>query len=95
MNVRLYSRIFLYSLVPEPRFPYTLHMSFILSIQAVLAVLIIFGVLLQHRSSGLSVAMGGTGVSHVQRRGAEKFLYDATVVCSAIFFVLTVVGWFI
>lgn len=67
----------------------------ILSIQAVLAILIIFGVLLQHRSSGLSVAMGGTGVSHVQRRGGEKFLYQGTVLLAIIFFVLTILGWFV
>ena len=67
----------------------------ILAIQAVLSVLIIFGILLQHRSSGLSVAMGGVGVTHVQRRGAEKFLFQGTAVCAILFFVLTLVGWFL
>lgn len=64
-------------------------------IQAILAVLIIFMVLLQHRASGLSASMGGSGVTHVQRRGAEKFLYQATVFLSTAFFVLTVLDWFI
>ena len=70
-------------------------MSFILFIQAILAFIVIFGVLLQHRSSGLSVAMGGTGVAQVQRRGAEKFLYQATAWCAFAFFALTIVGWFV
>lgn len=70
-------------------------MNLITTIQAVLAVLIIFGVLLQHRSSGLSASMGGTGVTYVQRRGAERVLYQGTAVLGVIFFVLTIVGWFI
>lgn len=70
-------------------------MSFIVFIQAILAVLISFSILLQHRSSGLSAAMGGTGVTHVQRRGAEKFLYQATVAMSILFLVLTILDWFI
>jgi protein translocase SecG subunit len=70
-------------------------MSFIVYIQAILAVLIIFSILLQHRSSGLSATMGGAGVTYVQRRGAEKFLYQGTVILSIIFFVLTILDWFI
>jgi protein translocase SecG subunit len=70
-------------------------MSFITSIQAVLAVIIIFSILLQHRASGLSSSMGGSGVTYVQRRGAEKVLYQATIVLSTAFFVLTILDWFI
>ncbi len=70
-------------------------MSFIVYIQAILAVLIIFSVLLQHRASGLSVGMGGTGTTYVQRRGAEKVLYQGTIVLSIAFFVLTIADWFI
>ncbi len=70
-------------------------MNIIVSIQAVLAVLIILSILLQHRASGLSASMGGTGVTYVQRRGAEKVLYDGAVVMTVAFFVLTLLDWFI
>lgn len=70
-------------------------MSLIVTIQAVLAILIIFSILLQHRSSGLSSALGGTGITYVQRRGAERVLYQGTAVLGVIFFVLTIAGWFI
>lgn len=70
-------------------------MNFIVSIQAVLAVLIIFAILFQHRSSGLSSSMGGGGVTYVQRRGAEKVLYQGAVVMGIAFFLLTILDWFI
>ena len=39
--------------------------------------------------------MGGTGVTYVQRRGAEKVLFQATIVLSTVFFLLTILDWFI
>lgn len=47
-------------------------------------------ILLQHRASGLSATFGGTGTTYVQRRGAEKVLFDLTVWTSAIFFAAAV-----
>lgn len=70
-------------------------MSFIVSLQAILAFLVSFAILLQHKASGMSIGMGGGGVSYVQRRGAEKFLHQATIVMSIAFFVLTIADWFI
>ncbi len=70
-------------------------MSFIVSIQAVLALLISLAILLQHKASGMSIGMGGGGVTYVQRRGAEKVLHQATIVMSIAFFVLTLADWFI
>jgi protein translocase SecG subunit len=43
-------------------------------------------ILLQHRASGLSATFGGGGTTYVQRRGAEKFLFTATIWLSFIFF---------
>lgn len=61
--------------------------------QAVLAVLIIIGVLLQQRAAGFaSGVVGGTNV--VQRRGAEKLLYQGTIVLAIAFLVLSVLEWF-
>ncbi len=70
-------------------------MGTIVFIQAILAVLIIIAILLQHRASGLSVGMGGGGVTYVQRRGAEKVLHQGTIIMSIIFFALTILDWFI
>ena len=70
-------------------------MSIILNaIQTVLAVLITLGVLLQQRAAGFSSGVvGGTNI--VQRRGAEKLLYQGTIVLAIAFLVLSVLEWFI
>ena len=63
-------------------------------LQVVLAVLIIIGVLLQQRAAGFSSGVvGGTNI--VQRRGAEKLLYQGTIVLAIAFLVLSVLEWFI
>ncbi len=55
-------------------------------IQIVLAVLLIVTVLLQRQGSGLSGAFGGEGEFHHTKRGAEKYLFVATVILSILFF---------
>lgn len=63
-------------------------------LQVVLAVLIIVGVLLQQRAAGFSSGVvGGTNI--VQRRGAEKLLYQGTIALAIAFLVLSVLEWFI
>lgn len=79
----------------EGRLRYTLRMSFIAYIQAVLGVLLILSITLQHRASGLSATFGGNDTSYVQRRGAELLLYRISVILSVLFFALTVVDWYI
>lgn len=64
-------------------------------VHAVVAVLMMFSILLQHRASGLSATFGGTGGSYVQRRGAEKLLYQASIWLSVVFFALAVVEWYV
>ncbi|UPA22042.1 preprotein translocase subunit SecG [Candidatus Peribacteria bacterium] len=70
-------------------------MGFIVFIQAIIAVLLSFAILLQHKASGMSIGMGGAGVTFVQRRGAEKVLHQGTIVLSIAFFILTLVDWFV
>lgn len=70
-------------------------MSLIAYIQAVLAILVIFSILLQHRSTGLSATFGGGDSSFVQRRGAELFLFKAGIILSVLFFALTILDWYI
>lgn len=55
-------------------------------IEAVLGALLALLILLQHRSSGLSATFGGAGTTYVQRRGAEKLLFTATVWIAVVFF---------
>lgn len=69
-------------------------MSPIAYLQAVLGVLLALVILLQHRAAGLS-ATATPDTSYVQRRGAERVLYQATIVLSIAFFGLTVVDWYI
>jgi|GEM_PF-392361 len=74
---------------------YTVFMNFIVYLQAVFGVLLIFGILLQHRASGLSATFGGSDTSYVQRRGAERVLYQATIAVSIAFFALTILDWYV
>ena len=63
------------------------------SLQTILAVLIIVMVLLQQRAAGFSSGVvGGTAI--IQRRGAEKLLYQGTIVLAIVFLVLSVLEWF-
>lgn len=49
------------------------------------AILVIASVLLQQKGTGLSGVFGGSDVSYLTRRGAEKFLSIFTIVMIAIF----------
>jgi protein translocase SecG subunit len=69
--------------------------TILFAIQVVLAVLLCLCILLQHRAAGLSATFGNTGGAYVQRRGAEKLLYQATVVLAVAIGVLTVVQWYV
>ncbi|OGL87556.1 preprotein translocase subunit SecG [Candidatus Uhrbacteria bacterium RIFCSPLOWO2_02_FULL_49_11] len=60
-------------------------------VQAILAVLLIIEVLLQQRGSGMGMAFGGSGEVYGVRRGAEKFIFIATVVTAVLFFVVGIV----
>ncbi len=54
----------------------------------VVGILLSLCILLQHRASGLSATFGGTGATYIQRRGAEKLLFQMTIWLSVIFFVI-------
>lgn len=57
-------------------------------VQIFLAVLLIAGVLLQQRGSSLGGAFGGgsdSGTVYYTRRGAEKVLFQATIVIAFLF----------
>ena len=54
--------------------------------QIVLAILLLITILMQQKGSGLGGAFGGGDAVYQTRRGAEKFLFRATVVLAILFF---------
>ena len=65
-------------------------------IHAITAALLTLCILLQHRASGLSATFGGSGAgAYVQRRGAEKVIFNATVWLSILFFGLSIARWYV
>lgn len=58
--------------------------------QLVLAILIVVAVLFQQQGSGLGAGFGGSanGV-RITRRGPEKIVFNATIVISILFFVVS------
>lgn len=63
-------------------------------LEAAIGVLLVLCILLQSRASGLSQTFGGSGVTYVQRRGAEKLLYRLSIILSILFFGIAVLQWF-
>jgi len=64
-------------------------------LQIVVSVLLIICILLQHRTSGLTATFGGSGATFVQRRGAEKFIYKASIWLSVLFFGICILQWYV
>ncbi|AKM82464.1 TPA: preprotein translocase subunit SecG [Candidatus Berkelbacteria bacterium] len=61
-------------------------------IQIGIALLLLVSILMQHRGTGLGGAFGGEGNVYRSRRGAEKFLFYATIVLAVAFVALAVVN---
>ncbi len=61
-------------------------------IQITLSVILIAGIVLQQRGSSLGGAFGGDNFSSTfyTRRGAEKFLFNLTIIVSILFFISAV-----
>lgn len=65
-------------------------------IQIVLSVLLVGGIVLQQRGAGLGGAFGGDNFSSTfyKRRGAEKFLFQATIIIAILFVASAILGIF-
>ena len=65
-------------------------------IQIVLSLLLIVGIVLQNRGASLGGAFGGDNFASTfyKRRGAEKFLFNATIVIALLFVAAAVAGIF-
>ena len=62
-------------------------------LQIALSLLLIAGILLQQRGASLGGAFGADNFSSTfnQRRGAEKFIFNATIVIAILFVISTLV----
>jgi preprotein translocase subunit SecG len=60
-----------------------------------LALLLIVGIVLQQRGAGLGGAFGGDNftTTFYKRRGAEKFLFNSTVVIAVLFVITAILGF--
>ncbi len=65
--------------------------------QIILALLLIAGIVLQQRGAGLGGAFGGDNFASTfyKRRGAEKFLFNATATIAVLFVLSAIAGLFI
>jgi preprotein translocase subunit SecG len=50
-----------------------------------LALLLVIGILLQQRGAGLGATFGGSGMGYSTKRGAEKVIFQATIVIAVLF----------
>ncbi len=65
--------------------------------QIVLSLLLIVGIVLQNRGASLGGAFGGDNFASTfyKRRGAEKFLFQATIVIAILFVLSGILGFLI
>ena len=71
------------------------HMGLLTFVEAGVAVLLCISILLQHHASGLSQTFGGAGTTFVQRRGAEKLLFQASTILASAFFMIAVLDLYL
>ncbi|MEK7645717.1 MAG: preprotein translocase subunit SecG [Patescibacteria group bacterium] len=57
-----------------------------------LALLLVIGILLQQRGAGLSSTFGGSGVGYSTKRGAEKVIFQATIIIAVLFIIACVLA---
>ena len=57
-----------------------------------LAFLLVVGVLLQQRGSGLSSTFGGAGVGYSTKRGAEKVIFYFTIIIAILFIATSILA---
>jgi protein translocase SecG subunit len=63
--------------------------------QVILSILLVLAILTQNRGTGLSATFGGSGGFYTSKRGAEKFLANATIVLAVLFLANSIAFLFI
>jgi protein translocase SecG subunit len=69
--------------------------NFISFIHVIVSILLVVTILMQSASSGLSAMLGGTGTVKMEKRGAEKLVFQVCIVLFVLFLVLSLLRWFI
>lgn len=71
--------------------------AFLPYIEIILSLLLIAGIVLQQRGAGLGGAFGGDNFASTfyKRRGAEKFLFRASIVIAVLFVIVAIAGFLI
>ena len=59
--------------------------NFLLGFHIAISVLLVVVILFQQKGTGLGSAFGGQSALYRSRRGAEKFLFGATIVLAVLF----------
>ncbi len=59
--------------------------------QIILSFLLVAGILLQQKGSGLGSALGGSNLEYSTKRGAEKIIFRATIVFAVLFVIISIV----
>lgn len=63
--------------------------------QVVISILLSLAILTQQRGTGLSSTFGGSGGFYTSKRGAEKVLFQVTILLSALFILNSVAFYFV
>jgi protein translocase SecG subunit len=69
--------------------------TFLLVINIVITGVIVALILMQGRGAGLGSAWGGGGEMFQTRRGIEKVTLRITVICIVVFFIISLVSFFL
>ena len=65
--------------------------SFFTVVQIILSILLSIVILTQQKGAGLSATFGGSGEVFTSKRGAEKVLFNATIILSVLFILNSIV----
>lgn len=70
--------------------------TFLIVLQIIVSVLFILSVMVQQRSSGLSSAFGGSaGSIQSTKRGAEKVVFNTSIILAVLFVIISLAFIFI
>ncbi len=66
-------------------------------LQVIIAALLVLAILLQQSQEGLGSAFGGSGGSGFSfaKRGAEKYLFNSTIVLAGLFIIISILNLFL
>jgi preprotein translocase subunit SecG len=63
--------------------------------QIIVSVLLVLAILSQNRGQGLSATFGGTGEFYAEKRGAEKVIFNITLILAVLFVASAIASIFI